>query len=168
MCKKGGFWYCSGVTLRNSYGYNKYVFYVDSRVDLLNENVVGGLFTYKNDEEEIDIEFSRWSNTQNQDAQFAVQPSYISGNKNRYDLNLETITSTHFFDWKPNSIDFGSYQGHTLTPETSKVINTWTYTGANIPPDTDERLKINLWLFKGVKPSDNKEAEMIINRVEIL
>jgi len=36
-----------------------------------------------------------------------------------------------------------------------------------ITPDVDERLKINLWLFRGNGPTDNKEAEMIIDRVEI-
>lgn len=163
----GGIWYCSGVTLRNSYGFDKYVFYVASRVDQLDENVVGGLFTYKNDEEEIDIEFSKWSDSENQDSQFAIQPSYLAGNKTRYNLDLESELSTHFFDWKSDRIEFGSYRGHTLTPETKDVISTWTYTGASIPPDNDERLKINLWLFRGVKPTDNKEAEMIIDHVDI-
>ena len=54
IVQKGGHWYCAGVTLRLSQGYKKYVFYVASRVDQLDENVVGGLFTYKNDNEEID------------------------------------------------------------------------------------------------------------------
>ncbi|TBW28629.1 glycoside hydrolase family 16 protein [Gramella sp. KN1008] len=167
IVQKGGVWYCSGVTLRRSYGYNKYVFYVANRVDQLDPNVVGGLFTYKNDEEEIDIEFSRWSDPEKLDSQFAVQPSHISGNKVRYDLGLDGNLSTHFFNWQPDKIEFASYQGFTLEPEPKDVINTWTYTGNDIPPDSDERLKINLWLFRGEKPTNNQEAEMIIDHIEI-
>lgn len=167
IVKKEGVWYCSEVTLRHSYGYNKYIFYVASRVDELNENVVGGLFTYKNDEEEIDIEFSKWSDPENEDSQFAVQPSYLSGNKKRFDLNLNTEFSTHFFNWKKDTIEFASYKGHTLNPKSEDLIKKWTYTGNNVPPDRDEKLKINLWLFKGASPTDNNEAEMVIDHVKI-
>ncbi|UOB18394.1 glycoside hydrolase family 16 protein [Abyssalbus ytuae] len=168
VMQRDGKWYCAGLTLRRTFGFNKYVFYVDSRVDQLNENVVGGLFTYMNDEEEIDIEFSRWSDPENQNSQFAVQPSDIPGNKDRYDMDLEgSDLSTHFFDWQADKIEFASYKGHTLTPETEDIISTWTYTGDNVPPDSYEKVKINLWLFRGNPPTDNQEAEMIINRVEI-
>ncbi|WP_308990402.1 glycoside hydrolase family 16 protein [Mariniflexile litorale] len=169
IVRKGdGNWYCSGITLRQSQGYKKYVFYVASRVDQLDENVVGGLFTYKNDNEEIDIEFSKWSQSENQDSQFAIQPSDNVGNKTRYDLNLKSDLSTHFFDWKASSIEFGSYHGHTLAPNAEDVISTWTYTGNDIPPLNNEKLKLNLWLFRGNAPTNNQPAEMIIDRVEIL
>ncbi|WP_159020880.1 glycoside hydrolase family 16 protein [Algibacter sp. L3A6] len=168
IVQKGGYWYCSGVTLRLSQGYKKYVFYVASRVDQLDENVVGGLFTYKNDNEEIDIEFSKWSQSENQDSQFAIQPSDNVGNKTRYDLNLKSDLSTHFFDWQAGSIEFASYYGHTLQPNTEDVISTWVYTGSDIPPENDEKLKINLWLFRGNAPTNNLPAEMIIDCVEIL
>lgn len=168
IVQKAGKWYCSGITLREDLGHNQYIFYVSSRVDQLDPNVVAGLFTYKNDEEEIDIEFSRWSDPENQDSQFAVQPSHLEGNKMRYDLNLEGDLSTHWFDWQESKIDFASYKGHTLDPNADDIIHTWTYTGASIPPDSDEKLKINLWLFRGQGPTDNQEAEMIIDRVEIL
>lgn len=168
IVQKNGHWYCSGVTLKHSKGHKKYVFYLSSRVDELDENVVGGLFTYKNDTEEIDIEFSRWSKTENQNSQFAVQPADKLENKSRYDMDLKTNLSTHFFDWKANQIEFGSYQGHTLSPEDEDVINYWKYTGNDVPPLNDERLKLNLWLFRGQSPKNNQPAEMIIDRIEIL
>lgn len=168
IVQKNGYWYCAGVTLKQSQGHKKYVFYMASRVDELDENVVGGLFTYKNDDEEIDIEFSKWSQSENQDSQFAIQPADKSGNKERYDLNLKSDLSTHFFNWQANSIEFGSYQGHTLEPILEDVIHTWTYTGTDIPPVSDEKLKLNLWLFRGNAPTNNQPAEMIIDRVEIL
>ena len=167
IVERGGKWYCSGITLRENYGHNKYVFYVGSRVDQLDPNVVAGLFTYKNDEEEIDIEFSRWSDPDNQDSQFAVQPAHLPNNKVRYNLDLEGPLSTHWFNWQKDYIEFASYRGHTLEPKEDDIIFEWRYEGINIPPDVDERLKINLWLFRGKAPSDLKEVEMIIDKVEI-
>lgn len=168
IVQRNGQWYCAGVTLKHSQGHKKYVFYLSSRVDQLDENVVGGLFTYKNDDEEIDIEFSRWSMTTNQNSQFALQPAGKAGNKYRYTMDLNTNRSTHFFDWKVDQIEFGSYQGHTLNPENDAIINAWTYKGSDIPPLNDERLKMNLWLFRGQSPTNAQPAEMIIERVEIL
>ena len=168
IVQKGGFWYCSGISLRRSLGYGNYVFYVSGRVSELDQHVVAGLFTYMNDEEEIDIEFSRWSDPDNMDAQFAVQPSHLPGNKVRFNLDLMDERSTHAFNWQPEKIDFISLQGHGLTATADNVIHQWTYTGQHIPPDSDERLKINLWLFRGQAPSDRKEQELVIDRVEFI
>ncbi|GHE39600.1 glycoside hydrolase family 16 protein [Sphingobacterium griseoflavum] len=168
IVQKGGLWYCSGVVLRQSLSYGKYIFYVASDVSKLDQHVVGGLFTYRTDEEEIDIEFSKWSDPNNMDAQFAVQPSERAGNKVRYNLQLEGLQSTHAFDWQPSYIDFFSVQGHSAVVTTDNLIQAWRYTGTNIPPDTDERLRINLWLFRGQTPSDKKEQEMIIEKVEYI
>lgn len=168
IVQRNGYWYCAGVTLKHSRGHKKYVFYLASRVDQLDKNVVGGLFTYKNDEEEIDIEFSRWSDATKRNTQFAIQPTGNVGNKFRYNTALKSNKSTHFFDWNSENVEFGSYQGHTLTPELEDIIQTWTYSGKDIPPINDERLKMNLWLFKGQSPSNGEPAEMIIERIEIL
>ena len=162
-----GRWYCSGIETVKSYGHDRYVFYVSSRPDSLDKQVVWGLYTYSNDYEEIDIEFSRWGIDNNQEAQYVVQPNK-PGNKVRFRMNLEGSYTTHIIDWKRKRIGFASYHGHRLRPgRETDVIARWSYEGKDIPPDNDERLKINLWLFRGIPPSDNREAEVVINRVEI-
>jgi len=168
IVEKGGFWYCSGITLRQPLGYGKYIFYVSSKVSELDQHAVAGLFTYKNDEEEIDIEFSKWSDPANMDAQFAIQPSELPGNKTRYNLDLLGELSTHAFNWQPEKIEFISLQGHGLSQGEDKLIHQWTYTGGNTPPANGERLKINLWLFRGQSPSDRKEQELIIDHIEFV
>lgn len=169
IVQRGGIWYCSGIILKQSLGYGKYVFYLSSDVRKLDQHVVGGLFTYLNDEEEIDIEFSRWSDPDNQDSQFAVQPANRSGNKERYDLNLLTEHSIHSFDWQPDGIVFSSRQGHGLTIDDENRIHEWTYQGSDIPPSRGtERLRLNLWLFRGRVPSDVKEQEMIVDKVAFI
>lgn len=169
IVQRGGVWYCSGIILRQSLGYGQYVFYLSSDLSTLDQNVVGGLFTYLNDEEEIDIEFSKWSDPDNQDAQFAVQPSDLPGNKERYDLNLSTPLSTHAFNWQADSIEFVSLQGHGLTTNEDALIHKWTYRGSSIPQSrAAERLRINLWLFRGQVPSDAREHELIVEKVEFI
>lgn len=156
-------WYCAKVTLLKPVTYGKYVFQVDSRVDNFDKNVVGGLFFYKSDTQEVDIEFSKWGIDGNMDSQFVVQPGSKAENKKRYSLNLTGNESTHWFDWQPDRIEFASYRGYSnALPDPSEIIQQWTYFGNDIPADLDEQVKINLWLFKGMPPSDHKETEMII------
>jgi len=168
ITNRNGVWYCAKVTLKESFAFNKYVFYVSSRVDKFDKNVVSGLFTYLDDSNEIDIEFSKWGVDGDMDSQFAVQPAHHSGNICRYSINLNGRHSTHIIDWKKDKIDFASYRGHSSTrPQSSKIISEWSYTGGFIPKEGEEKIMINLWLFKGYPPSDNKEVEMIIKAFEI-
>jgi len=160
---RNGVWHCAKVTLKESFGFKRYVFSTSSRVDKLDKNVVGGLFAYVDDSNEIDIEFSKWGAEGNMNSQFAVQPAHQEGNIYRYNLNLKGKNSTHVIDWKKDLIDFASYRGHSAAmPKPGKVISEWTYTGNSIPHEGGEKIMINLWLFRGQPPSDNEEAEMII------
>ncbi len=169
ITKREGRWYCAKVTLKESHSYNKYIFTVASRVDKLNRNVVGGLFTYLDDSNEIDIEFSKWGIRNNHEGQFIVQPAYNTGNSHRFKLKLKETFSTHIIDWKKNKIDFSSYNGHYMeNPPKGNIISEWSYGGKDIPCEDEERVMINLWLFNGKPPSDNKEAEMIISSFRIL
>ncbi|MCU0457809.1 MAG: glycoside hydrolase family 16 protein [Bacteroidales bacterium] len=162
-------WHCARVELARHTGYGRYIFYVSTRPDSLDRQVVWGLYTYKNDNEEIDIEFSQWGIENNQEAQYAIQPSHVTGNKARFRMNMEGTYSTHLFDWTRKWIDFASYHGHRKQPvNETEIIARWRYYGDDIPPDSDEKLKMNLWLFRGTPPSDGKEAEVVIDRVEII
>lgn len=168
ITNRNGIWYCAKVTLKESYAFNKYVFYVSSRVDKFDKNVVSGLFTYLDDSNEIDIEFSKWGIDGEMDSQFAVQPAHHDGNIYRYSMNLKGRYSTHIIDWKKDKIDFASYHGHSSTrPHSGRIISEWSYTGKFIPVEGEEKIMINLWLFKGNPPSDKKEAELIIKAFEI-
>ncbi len=163
ITQKGGQWYCSGITLRNTLSYGKYTFFINSDVSKLDDNVVAGLFTYLTNTEEIDIEFSKWSVNNNMNAQFAVQPSDKNGNKVRFDIPRDLGPTTHSFNWQKDKISFHSEyykQGRT------NVLHKWEYTGEDIPMDKEERLKINLWLFRGQMPKTLQEQEIVIDSVK--
>jgi hypothetical protein len=160
-------WYCASLTLLSSPGYGKYIFYLDSRIDQLDANVVGGLFSYKSDLEEIDIEFSQWGIPGNSNAQFSVQPSQLANNKKAYNIILSNPQSTHWFNWQKDRIDFASIQGQSSElPSAANIIQRWSYTGPDIPPLSVENIKINLWLYQGKPPANLQEAEMVISGFE--
>jgi hypothetical protein len=170
ITNRNGNWYCAKVSLNESISYNKYVFYVSSRVDKFDKNVVGGLFTYLDDSNEIDIEFAKWGDDEAVNSQFAVQPAHHDGNIYRFPMDLKRQRSTHVIEWREDRIDFACYRGHhSASPgKKKKIISEWCYTGYFIPSDDEEKIMINLWLYKGVPPSDNREVEMIIEAFEIL
>ena len=162
ITQRGGNWYCAGVFSKNSFGHGKYTFYVNSDVTKLDKNVVAGLFTYYDDTQEIDVEFSKWSVEQNMNAQFAVQPSSKAGNVKRFDIPANAGPTIHSFDWSSNAIHFFSGKNTAGGEEFAQ----WNYTGVDVPSALTERLRLNLWLYKGQIPSDLKEQEIVIDSVK--
>jgi len=169
ITERDGKWYCAEVFTEKSFGYAEYRFYLASRVDQLDENVVAGLFTYKSGTEEIDIEFSRWGNASNpNNGQYVVQPDLVCD----FPVALNGDHSTHWFIWDPDRVTFQSIHGHYARPPSSGYeIKTCVYEGAHIPTPSDEKVHINLWLANGQPPTTDSEPaglELIVERVEIL
>ena len=161
--KIGSKWYCASINAKPSLGYGDYTFQVSSNVENMDKNIVLGLFTYETDTREIDIEFSRWGDPLSVAGWYNVQPSSLSSSHS-FALNLPDQYSAHKFQWSPSKIYFQSYFGQSLyLSAKDHLINEWTYTGSQIPPAGNERVVLNLWLFKGVPPSDLKETEVVIH-----
>lgn len=172
MTKRNGRWYCAQVISIKSIGYGKYIFYLANRVDQLDKNVVAGLFTFDNAPEykgrEIDIEFSKWGGLHPENGLFVVQ-GRDARHRHRFDIQLNGSYSTHSFIWRSQSVFFQSLHGHYASPPSNNhIIKLWTYTGEDIPPPGNEKVRINLWLFKGNPPLNNKGAEIIIKKFEFI
>ena len=167
IAKKGSNWHCSELICKASQGYKRYEFDVGSRFDLLDPNIIAGIFTWdecspyaqppNNYFREIDFEFSRWGNAGNENSQYVVQPWDIAGNIDRFNINLAGLShSVHAFDWRADSIVFTSTWGVSSY--------SWKYTDrAYIPAPGNENVRINFWLLNGIPPSDNMQAELILN-----
>lgn len=170
ITQRNGVWYCAEVISVVNFGYGTYRFYTDSRIDQLDQNVVLGLFTWDDDpayhHREIDIEFSKWGQDVNENAQFVVQPWDTSGNMHRFNIELTGLYSTHSFAWNPGEVFFQCAHGHYATPPATHIIESWSYTGPDNPPPGNENARLNLWLYQGVPPSDAQEAEVIISKFE--
>lgn len=164
---RDGQWRCTEVVMTQPLGYGTYTFTLASRVDLLDRNVVLGMFTWDGSAplyhyREIDVEMSRWGETTALNAQFVVQPWDHPGNRHRFPLNLTSDYSTHRFTWRADQVQFASFQGHDPAPPPSALIEAWTYTGPDVPPAGAGNARINLWLQGHTPPSDGLRAEVIV------
>jgi len=166
---RDGNWHSSEVIGNDVLGYGTYTFTLGSRVDLLDRNIVVGLFTWDTSApefnyREIDIEFSRWGDPVADNSQYVVQPWDTAGNTLRWNTVLTGTTSTHAFEWRPDRVAFSSHQG---SPP-GAVIQEWTYSGADVPPEgaTSGNARINFWLMGGSAPFDGQEAELVVRSFE--
>jgi hypothetical protein len=170
IVERDGVWYCTEIVSIDSFGYGTYVFTVETRVDQLDPYIVLGAFTWDTDApehhyREIDFEFGRWRDPQNQNAQYVIQPWDSSGNLYRFDIGYpgSIETTTHVMTWATDRIDFTSYYGRfTTSPRAADVIASWSYTGDDIPPAGGENARINFWLVDGSPPTDGEDAEIVI------
>ncbi len=160
--KENNIWYCSEIYSQKLCSYGEYTFFTASNFDNYDRNIVAGFFVYQDDNNEIDIEFSKFGNINNYRGWYVNQSS-TEESTHGFDLNLNGNYSTHKFIWNADSIFFQSYHGHYPTlPSSNFLIEEWNYTGNNIPIPDNERIYINFWLFQGNAPDDQNEAELII------
>ena len=167
-----GKWYCAEIVSQLSFGHGTYRFYLDSPVDALDPNVVLGLFTWNDDpafnNREIDLEFSRWGSANNLNAQYVVQPYTLPQNILRFSEPPGLWQTTHSFNWTPTEVVFQSLKGLTAVPASpSDVIQQWTFTGS-VPPAGGENARLNLWLFRGSRPTDGRQVEVVVRRFEFV
>ncbi|UCE38316.1 MAG: peptidoglycan DD-metalloendopeptidase family protein [Thermoplasmata archaeon] len=160
---RNGNWYMAEVYSQESYGYGQYTFMTNGRYDYMDVNAVLGLFTYLDDNNEIDIEFSRWGWETGTNLGYACQPWQTEGNVHAFHANLTGNYSTHRFDWQANEIKYQSWNGQHYSPPTpGDVIQIWNYTGPDIPTESTERVHINFWLMGGLDPADGLEMEAVV------
>lgn len=164
-----GRWLCPEICSVQPLGYGTYTFYTASNIDTLDKNVVLGLFAYKDDNHEVDIEFSRWGIDDYTNAGFTIQPKpYIAGyNQKQFNIHLTGGTySTHHFVWSQTTVHFESNSGFYpagTAPETN-LIQRW---GSSFSHEaTGVRAMMNLWLYEGNPPSDMQPVEVVIARFE--
>ncbi len=167
--KINGAWHCAEVYTEHFTDYGEHRFFTEGPIDRMDKNVVLGLFVYADDRNEIDIEYTKWGQANNRHTgHYTVQPYTTSGNGWDFPVRLDSLRSTHFFNWQRDSISFGTIQGHYLAePDSAKrYVQRWTYKGHDIPnPLRRLKTRINLWLFHGAAPVDTSNLEVIVTQV---
>lgn len=168
---KNSKWTCAEAYIDNYLGgYGQYIFNIKGRVDLIDPNMVVGLFTWDNDYanyfRELDIEFSKWSDAQNPaNAQFVAQPWSVPENIFRFNVALSDTEDelTVILCWQNSYADFAVYKGiYTNTFPSNKLISRWKYSGASLPQPGNEHIRVNFWLNEGRSPGDNIEREFVL------
>jgi hypothetical protein len=163
ISNSSGKWYCAELASTQTFGYGTYAFYTVSRVDNLDKNIVLGLFAYKDDSHEVDVEYTKWGQTENNNGWFTVQPPPITcANSRGFNIQMCGDYATHYFTWSQKSVTFGCYGGHYApgTAPSGNIISSFTsYKQVN---PAGVHADINLWLFRGAAPSDGQSAEVVI------
>ncbi|MFH0878657.1 MAG: hypothetical protein V2A34_02990, partial [Lentisphaerota bacterium] len=160
-------WNCGEVASVDSLGYGEYLWQLNTRYDTYHTNVVGGLFTYAHDENEIDIELTEafyLKNTGKTNLHYSVQPIPelpFHRHRDKPTVLNRGVETSHRIIWKPNHVQFDSWYGHsTVPPQTNNpdYIFGWTYVSNDIPFDqSDERAIMNLWLYRSRMPTAFQE-----------
>ncbi len=164
-----GKWYCGEVYTTENLGFGTYKWYVTGRVDKLDKNVVLGLFPYSgpDGQNEIDIEMAKWEDPANPMGNFTVYPAKRgrSYTTKTFSFTLVGDSTTHMFNWQSKSVYFQMFNGHRT--DNKHKISDWNFVPANYLnyiPQQAMPLHLNLWLRKGLAPSDGQEVEIIIER----
>ncbi len=166
---RDGRWYCAEVYSKTPLGYGTYRFLISSRVDQLDKNVVGSPFLYQDEENELDIEFSRWGVVGGPNTQFVVHPWARPGHREQFNLFLTQNQSSHLIRWQPGITFFQSTLGHDRNPTGEQILHQWRFSGDDVPGEEGNLLiHLNLWLINGMAPSEpgNQNLEMVIDAIE--
>lgn len=157
-------WYCVNLNTVQALGYGTYSYVISNNAATLDRNVVVGLFAYKDDSHEVDIEFSTWGARTGNNLWYTVQPGpYTLGyNEQSFSAKLTGSYSTHFFTWSTNKMFFESLQGtpSITSPPKSSVVCSFTSPVSPVP--TGAMAMINLWLLNGHAPSNGQTVAIVI------
>jgi len=155
-----GNWECTQLNNQYSWTYGTFTWETESQIDEFDPRTVVGLYTYKDDNHEIDIEYSNWVDEPNK-TQYSVQPNTITGNKITYPLNISGNKVTHIMEWKPTYIRFKTLE------ENGSVISQWNYTNISGIPTDAENLRMNFWLINGLPPNNNSNHELVLTNFTV-
>ncbi len=162
--KDNGRWYATEVISHDLFDYGTFTFFLDAEPANYDPHVVAGIFLYKNEENEIDIEFSRWGDAENyQFGNYVIQPAEVPGNQFRFPFVTTGTFTTHRIVWKHDEILFSSWHGHWDEPPEDRIIAQWQYTGRNIPSSGMLRLFFNIWLFRGIAPQKDTTETLVVS-----
>jgi len=168
---RGGKWSCAEITMQKRLGFGRYEFQTTGRLDLLDDNVVLGLFNYPTADvgpdgtHEIDIEFARWGSATNPMGNFTVWPAQkgLKHTTKSFAFSLADDQSTHRFTWSRDYVLFQSLQGH--HDDDRKELSRWLYRPQERTHSISQQampVHVNLWLFRGLPPKSGLEVEVIL------
>jgi hypothetical protein len=168
MTPRDGRWTCAEVQLNRSLGYGTYKFVVQDSAHL-EPSAVLGMFTLDlaataENRSELDIELSRWGNPAGKNAQYVIQPFYVPENVARFTVPAGVLT--HTVSWEPGLVSFKSVPGAAMNPG-AKVISTHVFT-SGVPTPAAEKVHIDLFDFYHSRNSEQRPAEVVIEKFEYL
>ena len=161
--KTHGRWTCAEVFMDSSLGFGEYSFTSTINTKRMDPNIVLGLFQYDMDAEsdfhrEIDIEFSTWGLIAGPNLFYTIHSKAPDLLQERFRFITTNELSIHSYLWQPGEVLFrSSVPGKKSENDFQAVLR-----GNAVPDKGNQRVHINLWLFKGNAPAYEKSFEVII------
>lgn len=157
-----GAW-CSAEVIGPSFGYGRYRFIFRVNGAKLDSNVILGLFTWSDNpahnHSELDFELGRWGNPASAtNAQCVVQPAAQAQNVARFEVDEKGPIEVRL-DWQA---------GHfacTVTSGDGAFFETHRFS-QGIPPESDARVRMNLWLAFPEGPKTGKAQSVVIEEFD--
>lgn len=165
-----GEWYCAELRTYNNFSYGTYRWKIQGRLDLLNQNVVLGLFSYQgpSGSNEIDIEIAEWAEKihQPKNLYYTVWPRNVTGpprSKAHHRFSLTGSWTTHSYKWTSDKVTFVSQHGFQDSQRINRIFAYETPSSFNkYIPETSMAVQMNLWAYEGRPPTNGKDVEVII------
>lgn len=160
-------WLCASVSSTIDFGHGIYQWKVHGPVSTLDKNVVVGLFHYTGPDgyNEIDIEFAQFGNDSSPNIHYSVYPAAGSSTKPQHFIREWKqccgTSSTHRYTWTDEKVIFKSMNGYYDDDTNLFMTNTFSAPETSIP-EINMPVKMNLWCFRGLAPSDGEEVEIIL------
>jgi hypothetical protein len=163
-----GKWLCAGVTSTQSFGHGTYQWKIQGPISAMDKNVVAGLFHYSgpDDFNEMDIEFARWGKDINPNVNYSVYPAAGATTAAQHLRTSWAQTggtaSTHRYTWTSDSVIFKSMNGYYDDDTNMFITHTFTPPATSIPT-VSMPVKMNLWCFHGLAPTNGQNVEIVIH-----
>ena len=162
-----GKWRCAEVNMTRSLGYGTYRFVVRDS-SFLEPAAVLGMFTWDDNApeqyyREFGIELTRWGDPTNKNAQFIVEPYYVSANVVRFMAPSGRLT--YSFRWQPESLLFAATQGDGKTRQRPIAEHSFT---TGIPAPGNESVHMNLYIFGSSRIPLKNQTEVVIEKFEYI
>ena len=145
-----GQWQCAEVKTKKAFGYGSYQTELASALSGIDPQMVLGVFVYKDDTHEVDVEYSAWGDAATPAyRQFVQQPYYQSGNLHAMHGTSDDAGLTYSINWLSDSIRCAAGD------DVHQFAN---YTAVQNP-----HMHLNLWLFQGLAPQNAQSFEVVFS-----
>ncbi len=171
ITKKGNNWYCAEVTSTKKFGYGSYQWYVESKFNTLDKNVILGLFNYSgiDGRDEMDIELGRWGKEKFDNTSYTIYPAQDAKDTSNWNKTFNTMLTdgenltTQRFTWKSNYAVFLQELRGFHDDNSNQIDSITCYNPPHSISNLPMQVHMNLWLFESPSPSNNIPAEIIIH-----
>ncbi len=161
-----GRWRCAEAVLTRSLGYGSYKYLVRD-IGHFEPAAVLAFYTWDDSgpSREMNIEISRWGETEEKNAQFVIQPYIVPANTVRF--NAPAGPSTFSMAWEPGRVSFSALRGAATFRGAAPVASHLFTSG--VPSPGNERVHLNLYVFDNKQRNPlQHEFEVIIEKFEFL